>query len=32
MPSKQVRNADGERGKVAFEGRLDYEAFRLKRR
>lgn len=25
----QVKNADGKSGKVKFEGRLDYEAFRL---
>ncbi len=27
--AKQVRSVDGRTGKVAFEGRLDYEAFRL---
>lgn len=29
--AREVRNAAGNRGTVSFEGRLDYEAFRLKR-
>jgi tripeptide aminopeptidase len=29
--AKQVRNTQGKCGKVRFEGRLDYESFRLKK-